>query len=392
MASKLSWRDAWLLPLIAVCTTLILLVLAEGVARTAFPERKENACVVYDHGIYGHHYKPNCISTMKAAEGPWYTNRYNECGYRSNTSCGPVAPGVRRIALVGSSVSEGYLVEYPHTFAAQLGDDLTAMCRAPVDVQNLGATGYIGRLLVPRMAEALRLKPQAVLYFLSPYEVQLQLDRQAFRFPDSSIDPPLVQPISSVAAQPTALSKDQLRQVVSDLIRESRAVAVAQHFMFGNLPLYLSIYLNFGDKADFLRPPFTPLWQARLRQVDMLFAALAEQAHQAGVPLILVFVPHQAEIAVEAGEAKAAGIDPRAFPAALEASAIRHGAVFIDSSEILEKQPDPAGLFYRVDGHPSGKGQPIIARYVASRMAAMTSGPFSDCRGSAVASAAPARP
>jgi hypothetical protein len=390
MASKLSWRDAWLLPLISLCTTLLLLVLAEGFARIGWPERKENACVVYDHSMFIYHYKPNCVSTMKAAEGPWYTNRYNECGYRSNTSCGPVAAGVRRIALVGSSVTEGYLVEYPHTFAAQLGDDLRAMCQAPVDVQNLGATGYIGRLLVPKTAAALRLRPQAIVYFLSPYEIQLQLDRQMYRFPDPLIDPPIPLPVAQIH-KPTALSKDQLRQVVSDLFRESRAVAVAQHFMFGNLPLYMSIYLNFGDKADFLRPPFTPRWQARLRQVDMLFAAMAEQAHQAGVPLILVFVPHQAEIALEAGEAKADGVDPRAFPDALKESALRHGAIFIDSSDLLEKQADPAALFYRVDGHLSGKGQPIIARYVAEKIAALNPGPFSNCRHPVSASRTPAR-
>ena len=46
--------------------------------------------------------------------------------------------------MIGSSLSEGYLVEYPNTIATRVGTDLTRMCGAPVEVQNLGAMGYFG--------------------------------------------------------------------------------------------------------------------------------------------------------------------------------------------------------------------------------------------------------
>ncbi len=141
MASKLSWRDAWLLPLISFSTVIALLILAEVGARTFWPAQDQNSCIVHDHTILSFHYQPNCVSRMKTAEGPWYTNAYNECGYRSIASCAPVAPGVRRIAIIGASISEGYFVEYPHTVGAKLSDDLTAMCHAPVEVQNLAAKG-----------------------------------------------------------------------------------------------------------------------------------------------------------------------------------------------------------------------------------------------------------
>jgi hypothetical protein len=378
MASKLSWRDAWLLPLISLSTVLCMLVLAEVGARTFWPAREQNSCVVHDHSILSFHYKPNCISRMKAAEGPWYTNTYNECGYRSSASCAPVAPGVRRIALIGASISEGYFVEYPHTVGAKLSDDLTAMCHAPVEVQNLAAKGYIGRRVVARMAEALRLHPQAVVYLHTPYEVELQLDNPELSVPDDSR--PAAAPPPAPAAKPKSAGGEGLRQRVSDIMRESRAVTVAQHFMFRDPSFYLPVYLTFGDKADFLRPPFTPPWRERLSRFERLIAALSAQAHAANTPLILVFVPHQAEVQMEASGYRSKGVDPQALSRAIEAIAQRHGATFMDSSTALEKQPDPADLFYRVDGHPSGKGQPVIARYIAEQIAGMGGGPFADCR------------
>ena len=368
----LSRRDAWLLPLISACTLLLMLGAAEIGARLFWPEQEVNACKVRDDAL-GFRYRPHCTSTMKAAEGPWYTNRYNERGYRSNASCGPVAAGARRIAIVGSSIAEGYLVEYPHTIGAVVAGDLAAMCGSPVEVQNLGAKGYTGRLLLSRMAEALALHPQAVLFIQTPFDVELQLDDETLPLTGDATPHPRAHTRS-----PDRL--DRVRNHLSGFLKESRAVTVAQHFMFRDPSFYLPLFLDYGDKAAFLRPPFTRPWRERLRRFDLLVAALADQAHRAGVPFTLVFVPHQAQIALEAGAATSARVDPEALPTALEAIAVRRGATFIDSSEALRKQRDPARLFYRVDGHPSGEGQPIIGHYVAQRLINLDPTAFVGCR------------
>ncbi len=381
--SPLTFRDAWLLPLICLATVLIMLIGAEAAAQVFWPEEKDNSCVVHDGTLLGFHHRPHCVSRMKAAEGPWYTNRYNECGYRSMASCAPVPPGVRRIAFIGASISGGHLVEYEHTIATSLGQSLTAMCTAPVQIQNLAAAGYTGRKNIIRMAEALRLHPQAVVFVQTPVDIENQLDDTL---------PPITDAILAVPPK-TAVRVKKIRKVgliqqASGIIRESRAVVVAQHFMFSDPSVYIPLFMANGDKAAFLKPPFTPLWQSRLARFDELIAALADQAHRANVPFVLVFVPHQAEIAMEAGATRPPGVDPLAFPKALEAIAIRHGAVFVDASEILRRQPDPASLYYRVDGHPSGKGQPMIGRSLAEHLANLGSGPFFDCHGS-VAGALP---
>ncbi len=377
--SRLTLRDAWLLPLICLATVLIMLIGAEAAAQVFWPEEKENSCVVHDNTLLGFHNRPHCISRMKAAEGPWYTNQYNDCGYRSMASCAAPPPGVRRVAFIGASISGGHLVEYEHTIATSLGQTLTAMCPAPVQIQNLALAGYTGRKNIFKMAEALKLHPQAVVLVQTPVDIENQLDDPL---------PPIT--AAMLAAPPTGAGRAKkpshagLTQQVSNLFRESRAVVVAQHFMFSDPTVYIPLFLANGDKAGFMKPPFTPKWTARLARFDELIAALADQAHQAGVPFVLVFVPHQAEIAMEAGAPRPAGIDPYAFPKALEAIAHRHGVVFVDSSDVLRARPDPASLYYRVDGHPSGRGQPMIGADLAKRIAGLKSGPFSDCLGPAV--------
>jgi hypothetical protein len=346
---------------------------AELVAQVVWPEEKLNSCVVPDK-ILPFRYQANCTSTMKAAEGPWYTNRYNECGYRSAESCGPAPAGTRRIAVIGQSVGEGYMVEYPDTIGARLGADLTAMCGRSVQVQNLAATGYTGHRLALRMDEALALRPAAIVLPQNPFDIEAELDDTTDPFTGS-----VTSAQASRSAQAPAY-KPSLFQRLESLLTGTRTVTVAQHFLFRNQSVYLPVYLHYGDKANFLRPPFTPSWQERLRRFDLLISDLSSRAHQANVPLILVFVPHQAELELMKSAFVPPGIDPEALPRAMETIAARHGVIFIDSSTALRAEPAPQDLYYTVDGHPSGRGQPVIARAIAQNFVNLADGPFADCR------------
>ncbi len=367
MSSGLPRRDAWLLPLISLATVGFLMAGAEVAARLAWPEQAFNACRVPDPQI-GYRFRGHCQSTMKTAEGPWVTNDYNACGYRSAAACGPAPAGTRRVALIGSSLSEGYMVEYSKSIGGRLGADLTRLCNAPVEVQNLGGIGYSGHLLVPRMAEALRLRPDAVLLALAPFDLEYELD-----------DVPPV-PGGQKPPPPPPAAPEGLQHRVFDTLKNSRAVIVAQHFLFQNASVYLPLYLRYGDKADFLRPPFSPNWQARLRNFEALLGELASQARAAGVPFSFVFVPQEAQVALMTGRTVPPGVDPAALPAALQAAAARHGVGFVDTSVALRTNPAPEQLYYQVDGHLSGRGQPVAAAYIAQQLAAVPYGPFSGCR------------
>lgn len=368
MFAGLPRRDLWLLPLISLATIVLLLAGSEVVTRVVWPEQAFNSCRMTDPQV-GYRYRANCASTTKTVEGPWVTNDYNGCGYRSAAPCGPVPTGTRRVALIGASLSEGYMVEYPNSIGARLGADLTQLCDAPVEVQNLGAMGYSGHLLVPRMKEALKLRPDAVVLVQAPFDLEGELGDTV----------PL--PEAKPAAEPPAAAVESLQHRVFETLKSSRTVTVAQHFLFQNPSIYIPLYLRYGDKADFLRPPFSPNWQARLQTFDALMGELADAAHQAGVPFTLAFVPQEAQVALMAGRPVPPGVDPAALSAALRAITARHDVGFVDTSVALRAQPTPERLYYQVDGHLSGRGQPLAASYIAKQLAANPDGPFAECQG-----------
>jgi hypothetical protein len=351
-------RDLWLLPLIACMTVFVLLAGAELASRWLWPAQLVDACSMPDAAL-GYRFRPGCSSVMKAAEGPWYTNSYNECGYRSVASCAALPPGHRRIALIGSSLSQGYLVAYADSMAARIETDLTRMCGAPVEVQNLGGRDYVGDRLLLRMEEALRLKPDAVLFVTDPYDIRTS-------------------PAVNHAAAP-APAKPGLRTRILWWLLETRAGVMARHFMFGSDAIYLPMYLRYVDIADFLRPPFTAPWQERLRLLDALVGALTRLAHDAGVPFMLVFVPEQAQQELTASRSLPPGTDPAALPAAIAGTMARHDAWFADTRAALLAQPT-AEVFYMVNGHLSGVGQSLAGAFIARRLVEQPGSPFADCR------------
>ena len=362
-------RDLWLLPLIMLATVLALLIGAELAARVIWPEQLVNACRLADSAD-GVRYRANCSTTMKASEGPWYVASYNNCGYRSDAPCGPLPAGDHRIALLGTSLAEGYLVEYRDTIAARLETDMTQLCHSPVQVQNLGSLGYFGDWLLPRMDEALRLQPSSVVLVLSPYDIEQAGTAAAAE--DAAPPPP-----SSLKAR------------LASFVGESRAAAMAKHFLYLNPSVYLPLYLRYGGESDYLRPPLSAKWQHQLEVADRLIGALAARARRANVPLSIAFIPLKPQVALMASDRTVPpGIDPLALQKALAPIAARHGVGFIDTSMALRTQPAPERLYYQVDGHLSGEGQPIAAAYIAQQLAGASEGPFATCRGTMAASMA----
>ena len=350
-------RDLWLLPLIVLLTLCVPVGGAELAARLIWPQQLTNSCRIDDPTL-GVHYQPNCSSVMKAPEGPWYVSAYNDCGYRSDASCKPLPAGHRRIALLGSSLTEGYLVPYRQSIAASVETDMTRSCGAAIEVQNLGVVAGFGNQLLPRMDEALRLHPSVVLLIIAPFDLQ------------EDLDPAIGEP-QRKASLP--------RRVVQKLM-DSRALEMTQHYLFRDPAIYLPVYLRYGDRADFLRPPFSEKWRDRLEVLDKIVAGLAARAQQARVPFVLAFIPHEAQLALMApGQTVPPGVDPNALPAAIGAIAARRGVSFIDTSVGLRDDPAPEHFYYTVDGHLSGAGQPAVGAYIAQRLASDQASAFSDC-------------
>ena len=348
-------RDWLILPLIACATALAFVLAMEGTARVARPESKSDSCVDYADDA---RVKPSCTSTVKAAEGPWVENRYNECGYRGTGSCRPPAPGTARLVVVGSSTSWGYLVPLDEVWSVQAAQLIQARCGSPIDVQGLGGFGNLNQAAA-RLPEVVALHPQLVALVIAPFDL---LNMPAGGFdpdPQAHAIVPMSKPADHGAVQ-------RLRALAAG----SRAILIAQEFAYLDPSKYTSTYLNYADQADFLRPPFTPAWAARLAYLEAAVAHMAARLRPSATPFLLVYAPQQAQADMIAGSAAPPGVDPRAMNHAIAAIAARHGVLFADGADAFAGVQAAPTYFYRADGHLNGKGHSLLAQAAASAVLA----------------------
>ena len=359
-AGRLSQRDIVVLPLLSLLTCIGLFAIAEITARAGWPEVKSDSCLIADP-VLGHRPKPNCVSRNKALEGPWVENRYNACGYRTDQDCGPRKPGVRRVDLMVSSTSQGYLVPYDGTVAGSLAASLAKQCRQDVQVENMGLVGYQGKVIAAQVKEAVALQPDAIVFLITPFD----------------LDEPEEPAAEARPAAPTPQNEELLHRL-REMAGESRAVSLAQHFMFVDSERFATLYLSYGDRADFLRPPFSAAWQKRLAHFDELLTRIKAEADLASIPLVLAYVPSRAQAVFLASTSRPAGVDPFAFGRALGDLAHKHGIGYVDMSDIFATMPNIGSLFYPQDGHLDAEGQPLVGRALASKVVA-SSEAFQTC-------------
>ena len=354
-------RDLILLPLISVLTVLVLLGAAELIARATYTSQENDSCIVPDSRL-GLRYKPNCTSETKSFESPWVTSHYNECGYRSDASCGPAPNNVRRVVVLGSSIAMGYLVPEQDTFAALSAEDLSQRCGGPVEFQDLGGTLIFWTRVLNRVDDALRLKPDAGLLQISTFDLER---------PDPGG--------GAVTNHESDQKSDNLLLRLQAMARASVAWQVAQHFMFQNEDLYLPLYLRSGSKSAYMREPLSPFWLEQLDHFDVMLGTIADRFHAAGVPLALVFIPQRAQAAFAKEDGQWPNVHPYMVNRALEQIAAKHGVPFIDTTQTMAKAANVTKLFYAVDGHLDAAGHTLIAPVIADGMIADLA-PFRGCK------------
>lgn len=345
-------RDWFLLPLVAVVTALVFLIVVEGGARMVWPENKDEVCAY-------HPLRPlaNCISHDKAAEGPWVEARFNACGYRATGPCGPASPGTARLAVMGSSTSWGYLVPFNDVWSVQAARAITAKCGRPIDVQSLGGFGDLS-LIAARTPEALALHPQMVALVVAPFDL--------FKLPEGGFNP-----AQSLLPRPApAPHHAGLMEWLETSMIRSRAVEIAQHYMFGNADRYIATYLHYGDRADYLRSPLSSAWQARLDVLDDAVGYITARLAPSGTPFVLVYAPPLSQADLLATGKQVPGIDPTAINRALAEIAKRHGALFVDGSDGFRGLGSASDYFYRADGHLNSAGQTLVGRTAAKTILA----------------------
>jgi hypothetical protein len=366
-AKHLSRRDLIILPLLSLSTIVFLLILSEVTARYFFPETGAKACEIDDATI-GRRFRANCSARMKSAEGPWVTNHYNDCGYRTEQSCGPKAAGTIRIALLGSSNSEGLFVAADKTFAERTAEELKTVCKRPVEVQNMGRETCGPVCSFHRIDEALALKPDVVVLAISPFDIDdLNAEQVSRRYEPISLP-------SSVAQQRTGIYYKLKSFVVN-----SRAATIAQHLLFEDPDTYLRLYLPYASHSGYLTNPLSAPWEAHLQAFDTLLGEEAQKLHAANVPFVFVEIPNLAQASILSTHSPLAGIDAYAFNQRLAEISASHGIQFVNVLDAFKQTPNSNRLFYVVDGHLSGEGQVLISGPLVSRLTQGTIPALSSC-------------
>jgi hypothetical protein len=355
--SKVARRDFILLPSLCFLTILTIFGAAEIGSRAGWTTHDDNSCIYRDTS-WDLHAKPNCTMRAKIAEGPWVTYRFNECGYRTDESCGAKPPGTLRIALLGSSISEGLNVPYDQTFAERTARALTAATGHPVQVQNLGFETLSPLHCYRKLDEVVALHPDLVVYAVTPFDLDERMDPVQL----ANRNKPAV-----VAPRPIAHFQVPRIKLLQEAVTESRAVLVAQHLLFSNTETYLRLYMTYGDRGDYLREPLNARWQARFADFDLVFTDMASRLQKAGIPLLLMAVPSRPQAALLSVNPQPPRTDAFAFSRPLAQIAAKLGVGYLDTLEDFARVPHCDRLFYVVDSHLTGEGNAVVARALVQR-------------------------
>ncbi len=355
-------RDLWLLPLLSILTLAFLLVLCEATASHYFVSHEVDSCQL-DDGSGGYRFRANCKGRVKTAEGPWVDTQYNECGYRTKESCKSKPKETVRIAMIGSSVADGFLVDYDHTFAQRTVTELRHRCKSAVELQNLSRLQCSMVCMFRRTDEALALKPDLLIVAISPYDIELTTnDEVKDRYEQAT------------AKTKTAETKQNhiLVRRVNMMLKNSRSAVAAEHYMLQDPSTYLRLFMLYGDKADFLRTPLSAAWEQRLQNADLLFGEMAEKAKDANVPMVLIEMPDEPQTSTLFLKSSLPNVDASLLNNRLRRIAAQHGIQYIESLPSFRQAEAANKLFYIVDGHLNSEGHATVSRPIVDYL---TSGP-----------------
>lgn len=378
---------------IAVLTIAFLLGGAEIAAQRAFADGTESTlpCLNLEDPVKPVTAKPNAVCRNKLPESPLIEYRFNACGHRTDSKCSVSgADGHDRMVLLGSSLVEGYGVPVEASFAARLPAELQRVGHHSVDVYNEAMQWGTPRSVALRMGDVLREKPIVVVWPVTPFDVQnasLRLpyipgrqaeDRDADLAVESASPNPQRIASSQTFAGRLAASyakhggKGMLTAAVDKgvgLLRQTKSVFAAQHFMYLNQHEYIKHFLGNRSSADYLFVAPEMSQAGELRSFEKYYAEVSATLRSAGIPLFVTLVPSHPQVSLLSG---AAGdfpeADPRALDRILADMVQRHGDNYFDILGSFENLRDPAEYFYAVDEHANERGHALLAKVIAEHL------------------------
>jgi hypothetical protein len=304
---------------------------------------------------------PNSVCHERVAEGEAVDYVFNSDGYR-NAELQPKAPGVYRIAILGSSVAAGFRVPQQDTLAARLQTELASRTGRQFEVLNLSLPGRTPYAVGGIFDEFLATQPDLILWVLTPFDIQTAIRPVA---PAASSTTAAVEQPAGVRAQIDQL-KTTLRACVVKVIGNPHSSLLLRNLLYRSPSQFLKASLAAPDsEVGFLQRDLSDPWQRRLAVFRETYADAARRAQMAGVPLVSVLAPDRAQATLIALRQWPENLDPYKLNAELRAAVTESGGVFIDILPDYEDVPDAHDGYFPVDGHPNSAGHATLARFIA---------------------------
>jgi len=363
-------RDWVLLPLLSVVTIAILAISVEVTARRMFSRltTKPADCMilsddpsVYPRGI------PRCECWSKVSEGELTNYRFNSDGYRMDQDFGPKPPGVYRIVLLGTSNTFGAQVPRPETFAGLLPDALARKTGMKVEVYNQAMTDEYPSVLAAHFDEALKFKPDMILWTVNQTELKpLGIVTAPVKPSKADTDVSFAAKVSGMYMRMrVALTKASFADYIANGFR-TRTVAptVLSHYIYGSSSQHMKALLAMPEwSVGYLRTEPSAAWHEWLTNFDRDYAKIAAQAKHAGIPLVVTVVPKQEVALMLAMGEWPSGYDPYKMGDEMRRIVESHGGTFIDILPDIRSRlyPGQEVPYLRVEGHLNAQGQAMIS-------------------------------
>jgi len=278
------------------------------------------------------------------------------------------------VSVIGASLSYGYGAPYNDIYTTVAANALTRQCGRHVEFQNLGIEDGTLLDVYRRTDDALAIKPDVLLLVAGEGEIGRDISPSELAGRNG---PPAVQESEEQSAAP-ARNLESMRHQLFIQLKQSRAAIVLQHFMYQNPETYAKLYLTYGDKADFMRVPFSPRWEKRLSNFEVILNDQSRKAQAASVPMVMMIAPTEAQIAV-ANSHRSLGVDPEAFSQRVSQIATRHGVLAIDLLPSLTGHGDIGSLIYTADGHLTPNGEHVAGDLLQQRLISSGIPAFAGC-------------
>ena len=386
-----------------VVSSLFVLAVAEIGVRIVFGPRYWPANQLDDERLY--RLVPGAVREFTREPvngGARIVYRVNRDGYRGE----PLEDTPeRRVVVFGDSFIQAEYTELEQSFTERLEHHLKEASGLGVEVVNAGVAGYGPDQTLKRIeAELERLAPDAIVVGIfsgndfgdSVRNKLFQLDEDGELVDhDFTLEPALARKMS--VARQELLLKRVVRNVVAAFVpsvaggpgphasveamtpEERVAFFREQHireyeeFVVQGDPVVRELAWDSYD-ADVSLTPSHPSSRFKIALMDRILARMKATADAAGIPMLLLPIPHP----IDVGGHDSGAVDRSAFPEyrprglidALEASASRHRIPFVDLYGPYVEQGPEQVYFRGFDDHWNDEGQDLAARIVARRLLA----------------------